>query len=225
MGGRKAALLFEGICLTWPGDWQTSALFLLRWAHLISGVAWLGMLLAFLLMVEATLPRVNEGARRQVEAHLLSRLLFWMRWSALATVFAGIADYVLLLSAEGIAPRIFVFLAAWLFGWAVVASLLWLSASGKALADGRWLGAVVVLFLAVLGWSGEIYMRRGGSHKTISLSLGGGLALLMFANTWFFLTPDRAESRLGLLAARLNACLTPVVLFLMGSASHFPLFR
>ena len=183
------------------------------------------MLLAFLLTVEATLPKVNEVVRTQVQAPLLFRLLFWMRWSALAAVSAGIADYALLLSAEGLAPRLFVFLAAWLFGWAVVASLLKLSASGKALADGRRLGAVVVLFLAVLGWSGDLYMRRGGSHKTISLSLGGGLALLMFANTWFFLTPDKAESRLGLLAARLNAWLTPVVLFLMGSASHFPLFR
>jgi len=183
------------------------------------------MLLAFLLTIEATLPEVGETTRTQVRAHLLPRLLFWMRWSALAAVSAGIADYVLLLSAEGIAPRLFVFLAAWLFGWAVVASLLWLSASGKALADGRWLGAVVVLFLAVLGWSGDLYMRQGGSHKTISLSLGGGLALLMFANTWFFLTPDKAESRLGLLAARLNGWLTPVVLFLMGSASHFSLFR
>jgi len=211
--------------LIWPGDWQTSALFLLRWAHLISGIAWLGMLLAFLLTVEATLPKFDETTRTQVRAHLLPRLLFWMRWSALAAVSAGVADYLLLLSAEGIAPRLFVFLAAWLFGWAVVASLLKLSASGKALADGRWLGAGIVLFLAVLGWSGDLYMRRGGSHKTISLSLGGGLALLMFANTWFFLTPDKAESRLGLLAARLNAWLTPVVLFLMGSASHLPLFR
>jgi len=183
------------------------------------------MLLAFLLAVEATLPKVNEVVRTQVQAPLLFRLLFWMRWSALAAVSAGIADYALLLSAEGLAPRLFVFLAAWLFGWAVVASLLKLSASGKALADGRRLGAVVVLFLAVLGWSGDLYMRRGGSHKTISLSLGGGLALLMLANTWYFLTPDKAESRLGLLAARLNAWLTPVVLFLMGSASHFPLFR
>ena len=145
------------------------------------------MLLAFLLTVEATLPKVNEVVRTQVQAPLLFKLLFWMRWSALAAVSAGIADYALLLSAEGLAPRLFVFLAAWLFGWAVVASLLKLSASGKALADGRRLGAVVVLFLAVLGWSGDLYMRvlrasDGGAVFALTVT-GAGIAF-DGANIW-----------------------------------------
>jgi hypothetical protein len=211
--------------LIWPTDWQTNSLFLLRWIHLASGIAWLGMLIAFLLITARVLPEADEATRARVRPVVLPRLLLWMRCSALVAILAGLADYVLLLASEGIWPRVFVFLAAWSFAWFVTAGFLRLSASGKKLVHGSSLAAALLLFFAVVGWSGDLYMRRGGTPKTIALSLGGGLALLMFGNTWVFLAPGNAEGRLGQLAARMNAWLTPVVLFLMGSASHFPLFQ
>jgi len=201
--------------LTWPVDWQTNALFFLRWVHLLSATAWLGTLAAFFLI----------GRDGLLAADSRVSLLRWMRGSALAAVMAGLADYVLILAAERIWPRVFVFLAAWTLTWLGAMGLLRLSLSGRLLASGASLAAALVLFLALVGCSGDLYMRRGGSPKAIALSLGGGLALVMFANTWVFLTPKTAETPLGLLAARVNAWLAPVVLFLMGAASHFPIFR
>ncbi len=224
--------------MSWPDDRLTNALFLLRWIHLVSAVIWLGMLVAFLLSVERSLPQLEERTRAQARSALLPRILFWMRWSALAAVLTGVADYVLLLASEGLWPRIFVFLAAWFLAWSITASLLKLSASKRALADGRALALVLMLLLGIVAWSGDFYMRRGGSHKTIALSLGGGLALLMFFNSWFLLDPaERSllengegaadvirDERLAFLVSRLNAWLIPPVLFLMGAASHFPIF-
>ena len=46
--------------MTWPQDWQTNVTFLLRWAHLLGGVAWIGILYWFNL--------VNVSFQKEVDA-------------------------------------------------------------------------------------------------------------------------------------------------------------
>lgn len=221
---------------SWPQDGQTNVLFVLRWAHLLAGTAWLGLVLFFDRVWKASQAASDPEAAARARRLLEPRVLFWYRAAALGTVATGFADYVLVLSAEGLAPRALVWLAAWTLAAAVVLALLFRSASGRAPRTGPALAASVGLWLAVVAASGDWYMRRGGSHKAIALSLGGGLALIMAANAWVVIAPlcrrIRQASPAGkpewerqvLLASRMNFWLSPAVLFFMGAASHLPFF-
>jgi len=223
--------------LTLPHGWQTDFLFALRWMHLVSGVLWLGLVLFFdrvwrTFLVEADRDTVSR-ARRLLEP----RLLVWYTGAGFVTVATGAADYVLVLSDEGLAPRALVWLAAWSLAAAVVHVLLRLSARGRLLAGDKALGVALAVWLVAVAASGDWYMRRGGSHKAVALSLGGGLGLVMFANGWLLLAPmsrrvlaalPRPEAHWELsvsLASRLNLWLSFAVLFFMGAASHLPFFR
>jgi hypothetical protein len=39
--------ILGGTTMTWPQDWQTNVLFLLRWGHLLAGITWIGLLYFF----------------------------------------------------------------------------------------------------------------------------------------------------------------------------------
>ncbi len=207
---------------------STSAiLMLLRWSHLLAGTLWLGLVL----FVDRVWPAFGEDADRESAAaareRLLPRVVCWYRRAALLTVGTGFADYVLTLRDEGLAPRAFVWLVAWTLAAGGVLLLLKESASGRMLRRGPALAAVLVVLLLALAASGDWYMRRGGSHKAVALSLGGGLAYVMLANTLFLLVPGARAAqpdRRLVLASRMNLWLALAVLFFMGAASHFPIF-
>jgi uncharacterized membrane protein len=223
--------------LTWPHGWQVNVLFALRWTHLLSGTLWLGLVLFFDRVWRRFLKEADRDTASRARRMLEPRLLLWYEGAGFLTVGTGFADYVLVLSAEGLASRALVWLAVWSLAAGAVNALLWLSARGRPLADGRLLGAALTVWLAAVAVSGDWYMSRGGSHKAVALSLGGGLALVMLANVWLILAPmsrrvlaalpepepqwDRTVS----FASRLNLWLSLAVLFLMGSASHLPFFR
>lgn len=223
--------------LTWPGGWRVNALFALRWAHLISATAWLGLVLFF----DRIWPRVLSEAEASVGARARSALepvaLAAYGAAALGTVLTGFADYVIVLSEEAIATRATVWLAAWTFASAVSVWMLRRSAAGKTWKSARAFALAIALWLALVAASGDWYMRRGGSHKAVALSLGGGLALVMASNVFLVAIPLSGRIRRALpaespewersvrLAHRMNFWVSLAVLFLMGAASHLPFFR
>ena len=59
--------------MTWPQDWQTNVTFLLRWAHLIGGVAWIGLLYWFNLVNVNFQKEVDASIKGKMNPPLLSR--------------------------------------------------------------------------------------------------------------------------------------------------------
>ena len=213
-----------------PTD-PAAILFLLRFLHLVAAAVWLGLVLFVDRVAAAFLADAGDFSFGAAGLSLLPRVRLWYGAGAVATLATGFADYVLVLAEENIAPRALVWLGAWTVA-ATVTMAIEKAASLSPLRSFRRnaLSAAVVVWLAAVAMSGDWYMRRGGSHKAIAVSLGGGLAFVMFANTALvfgrdalaLLDPERR--RVAAYAARTNFYLAIAVLFFMGAASHLPIF-
>jgi uncharacterized membrane protein len=232
--------------MTWPSDPMTNVTFFLRWGHFLAGITWVGLLYYFNLVNVSFMKELDAATRGRVVPSLMPKALFWFRWGAFFTVLTGLLYYSYILSTEKIIGRLAVFLVVWIVAWLIIAMLLRVSVAGGALKDGRALGIVVAILVVIVIASGVPYMRQGGSNRSISISMGGGIGLMMFMNVWMIIWPlqrkiiaatrataetgapapaDQAKwARRAFLASRMNTWLSVPMLFFMGAASHFPIF-
>jgi uncharacterized membrane protein len=232
--------------MTWPQDWQTNVTFLLRWAHLLGGVAWIGLLYWFNLVNVQFQKEVDASIKGKMNPPLLTRTLWWFRWAAVLTWVTGVIYYAILLSTEKISAKLGIVLVAWILAWLVLAGLYRLSVDAGTMKDGRVVAVIVVLVVLVASWLVIGSLRQGGSNRTMAIGIGGGLGTVMFMNVWMIIWPLQkkiiaatratAESgaaapadlpkwaRRAFLASRTNAWLSIPMLFFMGAASHFPVF-
>src|SRR5207247_5569831 len=65
--------------------------FLSRWAHVIAGITWIGLLYYFNFVQVPSFAEMEAGARNNAVDKLASRALWWFRWAAAATVATGIS--------------------------------------------------------------------------------------------------------------------------------------
>ena len=232
--------------MTWPQDWQTSVTFLLRWAHFLGGITWIGLLYWFNLVNVSFQKEVDASIKGKMNPLLLSKSLWWFRWGAVLTVGTGLIYYALLLNTEHMDAKIGIFLLAWIVAWMVLAALYRMSVAGGPLKDGRVLAVVILVIVVLTAWLVVPSVRHGGSNRTMAIAVGGGLGMIMFMNVWMIIWPLQkkiiaatratAESgtpapadlpkwaRRAFLASRTNAWLSIPMLFFMGAASHFPIF-
>lgn len=128
---------------------QNSLAFLLRWAHLLAGVAWVGLLYYFNFVQGEYFKEADTGAKTDVIQKLVPRALWWFRWAAMFTFLSGI----LLLGIKhlsgmgimiGVTMGTIMFLNVWLIIWPnqkiVIASANQVAGGGQALP-----GAVTAL--------------------------------------------------------------------------------
>ena len=62
-----------------------------RWTHVIAGILWIGLLWYFNFVQIRVMPSIPAELKPAVGKHIAPEALFWFRWSALATVLAGLA--------------------------------------------------------------------------------------------------------------------------------------
>ncbi len=232
--------------MTWPSDAMTNVTFLLRWGHFLAGITWIGLLYFFNLVNVNFMKELDAATRAKVVPNLMPKGLFWFRWGAFFTVLTGLLYYIDILSTEKILVRLIVFLVVWIVAWLIIAMLLRMSVAGGPLKDGRVLGVVVAILVVIVIAIGVPYMREGGSNRSISISMGGGIGLMMFMNVWMIIWPPQRKiiaatrataetgaaappeqpkwARRAFLASRMNTWLSVPMLFFMGAASHFPIF-
>ncbi len=232
--------------MTWPQDWQTNVLFLLRWGHFLAGITWIGLLYFFNLVNVGFMKELDAASKGKVVPNLMPKALWWFRWGAVWTILFGFLYYMMLLGTEKITGRIVVFLVAWTVVWLIVAALLRMSVAGGPLKGGRVLAAVIAILVLLVSWGAVSYMRNGGSNRTIAIAIGGGMGYVMFMNVWMIIWPLQRKiiaatkataetgapapaempkwARRAFLASRTNAWLSIPMLFFMGAASHFPIF-
>jgi uncharacterized membrane protein len=68
--------------------------YLLRWAHIIFGIMWLGHLYFFNLVNVPFQGGLDKELKPKVNPALLLRAFYWFRWSAMYTFLLGLALYV-----------------------------------------------------------------------------------------------------------------------------------
>jgi uncharacterized membrane protein len=232
--------------MTWPQDWQTNVLFLLRWGHFLAGITWIGLLYFFNLVNVNFMKELDAASKGKVVPNLMPKALWWFRWGAVYTFLFGFLYYMILLGTEKISGKIVVFLVAWTVAWLIVAALLRMSVAGGPLKDGRVLAVVIAVLVLIVAWGAVVYMRQGGSNRTIAIAIGGGMGYVMLMNVWMIIWPLQQKiiaateaaaetgapppadmpkwARRAFLASRTNAWLSVPMLFFMAAASHFPIF-
>jgi len=67
--------------------WQA----VLRWAHVVFGILWIGLLYYFNFVQIRVMPAIPAELKPAVSKHIAPEALFWFRWAALFTVLAGLA--------------------------------------------------------------------------------------------------------------------------------------
>ena len=66
--------------------WQAA----LRWTHVVAGILWIGLLWYFNFVQIRVMPNIPAELKPAIGKHIAPEALFWFRWSALATVLAGL---------------------------------------------------------------------------------------------------------------------------------------
>jgi len=97
--------------------------FLLRWSHVLFGIAWIGLLYYFNFVQTEYLKEASAEAKPDVFTKLAPRALWWFRWGAMFTFLTGLL--LLGLRGRGItvdivigsALGILMFLNVWLIIW------------------------------------------------------------------------------------------------------------
>jgi len=121
---------------------QNSLAFLLRWAHLLAGITWVGLLYYFNFIQGEYFKAADGAAKTDVIQKLVPNALWWFRWGAMFTFISGI----LLLSIKhlsgmgimiGVTMGTIMFLNVWLIIWPnqkiVIASAKQVAGGGAAL--------------------------------------------------------------------------------------------
>ena len=68
--------------------------FLLRYAHIISGITWIGLLYYFNFAQTPAFNSFEAPARNEAFAKLVPRALWWFRWGAMSTLAFGLFLFV-----------------------------------------------------------------------------------------------------------------------------------
>src|SRR3954451_10301120 len=64
--------------------------FIARWLHVLSGIAWIGLLYFFNFVQTPAFAQLSPQARNEAFDKLTWRALWWFRWAALATFLFGL---------------------------------------------------------------------------------------------------------------------------------------
>ncbi len=115
--------------------------FLIRWVHLLAGVAWIGLLWYFNFVQGEYFKEADASSKSDAIRKLVPRALWWFRWGAMFTFLSGIAllgvkhltGYGILVGAS---LATIMFLNVWLIIWPnqkiVIASAEKVAAGGEA---------------------------------------------------------------------------------------------
>src|SRR5713226_2375955 len=82
---------FFGPQIYFPQDFNTNFLMLVRWIHFLAGITWIGLLYFFNLVNVPLMKELDATTKGKVMPALMTRALWWFRWSAVVTVLAGLA--------------------------------------------------------------------------------------------------------------------------------------
>ncbi len=107
---------------------------LFTWLHVLSGIAWIGLLYYFNLVQIPTMPKIPAELKPAVGKYIAPEALFWFRWAALATVVTGL-------------------IVMTLNGYAI--SALTLAEPHRTIGTGMWLGLIMAFNVWFIIWPNQ----------------------------------------------------------------------
>jgi uncharacterized membrane protein len=234
-----------------PADFNTNLLMAFRWLHLVGGVTWIGLLYFFNLVNGPFMKELDPATRGKVLPGLLSRAMLWFRFSSVLTVLMGLAYWGSTVASDakngggssGVAMGSF--FGIWTVAWALMYAC---QIPGKGVLDK---GPVLAVIYTVIVLAASCLFLRLNDHgwesnRLLAIGIGGGIGWVLMLNVWGIVwrgqkkiirwtadnaangtpIPDKAKylARQVFLTSRASFVLSFPMLFLMGAASHYPMF-
>jgi uncharacterized membrane protein len=234
-----------------PVDFNTNLLMLFRWLHFVGGIAWVGLLYFFNLVNVPFMKGLDAATKGKVLPSLMSRALWWFRWGSVVTVLMGFAYWQSTVASDAhngggsVGAATGSFFLIWTIAWVLMYACL---IPGKGALDNGWVLAVIytVIVLAAAALFLHFNDHDWESSRLLAIGIGGGMGWVMMLNVWGVIwrvqkriiqwtadnaangapIPDKAKymARQAFLCSRTNFALSFPMLFLMGAASHYPMF-
>ena len=220
-----------------------TAALIVRWAHVIFGVIWLGHLYFFNLVNVPFMKQVDAPMKPKVFQYLTLPALNWFRWSALLTVFVGFWYWAQFyvgpdahLEGTSALSTIGFFWLLWIAVWAILMFVI------KRAPSGYVLGIITAILVVAAGWLFVNYTPVGRSdNHVLSIGVGGGFGVVMLFNVWGIIWPNQKKiingtlagtppadaavlARQAFLASRTNFFLSVPLLFFMATSYHYVIF-
>ena len=178
---------------------------IMRWAHFVAGITWIGMLYFFNLVNVNFMKALDAPTKKIVVPNLMPKALWYFRWGAVVTVIAGLGYYAMYIlrpdvinaNTDDAGANTWLILIVWMIigaaAWAVFNFVLLpsLNKDGKILAAAT-AGLVIAMSVAIIWFlDSQLTGRREhwASNKTLSIGIGGALGLIMLLNVWGIIWP------------------------------------
>jgi uncharacterized membrane protein len=161
---------------------------LIRWAHVVAGITWIGLLYFFNWVNSAFVPTMDAETKKKVVPELLPRALYWFRWGAMWTFVSGFLLLLLVFYHSGHVyggARGGSFLTALslmiTFGGVLVYDVM-----ARAIKDNRTLAGLGV-FLTVIAVM--IFQAAGFGYRGYVIHVGAMYGTIMAFNVWMRIWP------------------------------------
>ena len=168
--------------------------FVVRWAHIICGVMWIGLLWYFNFVATPTTPSIPTELRPALGKYITPAALFWFRWGAMGTIFFGI-------------------ILAWLNGYLLQAYTLDIVDTAGPFATVTYLLIGIGMWLGTIMWLNVWFIIWPNQQKALNID-----------NKYADLSADAkaASAKTAGMFSRINTMLSIPMLFCMAAASHLP---
>src|SRR4026209_583921 len=182
---------------------------ILRWAHFIGGVTWIGLLYFFNLVNVPFQKGIDADTKKKVNPDLLGRALWYFRWGAVVTVLAGLMYYAMVIlkadvtNANNIGNanvNIWYVLVMWLLYPIVLFAIefLLIKKVPAVIKDGRVFAIVMFVLVALFSYGLVAFFTSAlsvgtesyASNKSYSIGIGGAYGILMMLNVWGIIWPN-----------------------------------
>ena len=193
-----------------PDSGTTVARIVLRWAHFVAGITWIGMLYFFNLVNVPFQKGIDADTKKRVNPDLLGRALWYFRWGALITVLVGLTYYAMYILAadvnnanalgRGEHVGVLYILLIWLAYPIVlfVIEFLLIKKVPAVIKDGRVFAIVMFVLVAIFTYGIVSFFRSAmtvgsesfASNKAYSIGVGGAYGIVMLLNVWGIIWPN-----------------------------------
>jgi uncharacterized membrane protein len=173
------------------GDLYTNVQLLLRWAHVLFGIIWIGHLYFFNFVNVPTQGTLDGPTKRLLNPQLMGRALWWFRWGSMATFVIGLILFM----------QLYMYTPGVGFG----PSELWRSA-GELTGRAAWI-SMGMLFGFIM-WLNVWFVIWPAQKKALPAVRDG-------------MPVDAASLKRAAMASRINTFLSGPMLFGMLAPNHY----
>ncbi len=163
---------------------------ILRWAHVIAGITWIGLLYFFNWVNSGFAPTMDGETKKKVVPELMPRALYWFRWGAAYTWITGVLLLLMVYyHGELVLDDLGAEWTAFALGMVAVTFLgvfVYDLLAGSVLKPTNvafWGGVVLSVGMLVL------YDLAGFSYRAMAIHLGTMFGTNMAFNVWFRIWP------------------------------------